>query len=397
MRDLAVTHSCILSLALLTPFTLSPSVDVFFAFRMIQTALMGQYVLLHPRANSKLQTLLKGTPLRRIFFCTSWDDLQVALQCFKHSQAVCVRFCHIANFQPKFYLGSTSSFVLDRKHSRYRKFHRCNRTNSYWPKLPYGFGVDTTTSGCGLFSQNLHQKIQFLGFGTSLNSTVATSIEYSVYLSVFQLPKGTHPSDQVLEFTSVWILLVVAQTTMEVNPCTSTSSSSQSNIWSPSSTLGNHPRPWEQFCQTISHGEATSLQRDRPTRMLLHSTTCQQPWRTSTFLCHQCHRSSPDLLESQTSPQTRSASSTLAPGYRLDSSSTTTSYHPRTPDQAVQHHSSDSFHRHCIHQISLGHGQPMQSQRSSYSVGRRRDSDVCMSSSPTTFTFTLSSRPTSRS
>ena len=32
------------------------------------------------------------------------------------------RFCHIANFQPKFYVGSTSSFVLDREHSRYRKF-----------------------------------------------------------------------------------------------------------------------------------------------------------------------------------------------------------------------------------------------------------------------------------
>jgi len=122
MRALAVTHSCILVLALLTPFTLSPSVDVFFAFRMIQTALMGQYVLLHPSANSKLQALLKGTPLRRIFFCTSWDDLKVALQCFQHPQAVYVRFCHIANFQPKFYVGSTSSFVLDREHSRYRKF-----------------------------------------------------------------------------------------------------------------------------------------------------------------------------------------------------------------------------------------------------------------------------------
>ena len=83
---------------------------------------MGQYVLLHPRANSKLQALLKGTPLRRIFFCTSWDDLHVALQCFKHPQAVYVRFSHIANFQPKFYVGSTSSFVLDREHSRYRKF-----------------------------------------------------------------------------------------------------------------------------------------------------------------------------------------------------------------------------------------------------------------------------------
>ena len=73
-------------------------------------------------ANSKLQALLKGTPMRRIFFCTSWDDLHVALQCFKHPQAVYLRFSHIANFQPKFYVGSTSSFVLDREHSRYRKF-----------------------------------------------------------------------------------------------------------------------------------------------------------------------------------------------------------------------------------------------------------------------------------
>ena len=122
LRTLAVAHSCILALALLTPFTLSPSVDVFFAFRMIQTALMGQYVLLHPRANSKLQALLKGTPMQSIFFCTSWEDLKVALHCFKHPQAVYVRFSHIANFQPKFYVGSTSSFVLDREHSRYRKF-----------------------------------------------------------------------------------------------------------------------------------------------------------------------------------------------------------------------------------------------------------------------------------
>ena len=60
--------------------------------------------------------------MQRIFFCTSWDDLHVALQCFKHPQAVYLRFSHIANFQPKFYVGSTSSFVLDREHSRYRKF-----------------------------------------------------------------------------------------------------------------------------------------------------------------------------------------------------------------------------------------------------------------------------------
>ena len=89
---------------------------------MIQSALMGQYVLLHPKANSKLQALLRGTPLHRIFFCRSWDELSEALECFKHHEAVYLLFSHIANFQPKFYVGSTSSFVLDREHSRYRKF-----------------------------------------------------------------------------------------------------------------------------------------------------------------------------------------------------------------------------------------------------------------------------------
>ena len=106
----------------MTPSYLSPSIEIFYALRMIQSALMGQYVLLKPKANSKLQALLRGIPFSRIFFCASWDDLFEALTCFKHREAVYIRFCHISNFQPKFYIGSTSSFVLDREHSRYRKF-----------------------------------------------------------------------------------------------------------------------------------------------------------------------------------------------------------------------------------------------------------------------------------
>ena len=122
LADLAVAHACILTLAFVTPSCLSPSIDVFYGLRMIQSALMGQYVLLHPKANSKLQALLRGTPLGRIFFCSSWEELSEALVCFKHHEAVYLLFSHIANFQPKFYIGSTSSFVLDREHSRYRKF-----------------------------------------------------------------------------------------------------------------------------------------------------------------------------------------------------------------------------------------------------------------------------------
>ena len=60
-------------------------------------------------------------------------------------------------------------------------------------------------------------------------------------------------------------------------------------------------------------------------------------------------------------------------GYELDTQPSTTSHHPRPRDQAVQHYTPDSFYRHCIYQISVGYGQPLQSQRSSQSVGRRRN------------------------
>ena len=93
--------------------------------------------------------------------------------------------------------------------------------------------------------------------------------------------------------------------------------------------------------------------------MLLHSTTCQQPWRTSTILCHQRHRQGSEILESKTGPQTRTASGTMALGYELDTQPSTTSHHPRPHDQAVQYYTPDSFCWHCIYQISFGYGQPL--------------------------------------
>ena len=126
-----------------------------------------------------------------------------------------------ANFQPKFYVGSTSSFVLDREHSRYRKFLQVQQSKFVLAEVALRFWCRFDNFWMWSVFRST-PTIQFLGFGTSLNSTVATSIEYSVYLSIFQLPEGTHPADQVFGFPPVWILLVVAQTTMEVHPYTST-------------------------------------------------------------------------------------------------------------------------------------------------------------------------------
>ena len=121
---------------------------------MIQTALMGQYVLLHPRANSKLQALLKGTPMQRIFFCTSWEDLKVALQCFKHlKRCMCVSAILPTSNQSFMWVPLLLLFWTVNIHAIGNSC-KCNKTNSCWPKLPYGSGADLTTSGCGLFSRS---------------------------------------------------------------------------------------------------------------------------------------------------------------------------------------------------------------------------------------------------
>jgi len=139
---LPIAHACILCLALLTPFTLSPSTELFHLSRIFQTLLMGQYVLLSPSGNAKLQALLRGAFLHRMFLFSSVGDLVDLTGQFFDDQAVYLRFSHVSNFQPKFYIGPTSSHILDREHSRVReflqvqqnKFVLADKTLRFWNK-----------------------------------------------------------------------------------------------------------------------------------------------------------------------------------------------------------------------------------------------------------------------
>ena len=150
---------------------------------------------------------------------------------------------------------------------------------------------------------------------------------------------------------------------MEVNTSTSSTSSSQSHILSPCTTLGNYSGFRQQLYQMISHGKKTPFERNWCTGMLLHSTSCQQPWRTPTIFCCQCYRQGLEVLESQTSPQAYSSLSTVASCSELDTRSTQTSHFPRPFDQAVQYHTSNPVYRNRLYQISFRHGQPTKRQQ----------------------------------
>ena len=165
---LPICHSCILCLALLTPFTLYPSTDLFHGFRILQTLLMGQFVLLSRNGNKKLQALLQGKLLHRMFRFSSCEHLVSLIQSVHTEQAVYLRFSHVANFQPDFYIGSTSSTILDREHTRFRKFIQVqqnkfvlaevalrfwNRFDNFWMWSIFPLFTDMTIPTFGLWNK----------------------------------------------------------------------------------------------------------------------------------------------------------------------------------------------------------------------------------------------------
>ena len=110
----------ILVVSLLTPFTMSDSVSLFFAFRIIQTRLMLLSIVHGLNANQKLKAILEG--------CANldhlWGSTLEAHQRFSEAlflpQSVYIRFTHIHNFQPNtldqlftmYLIGSTVEPVL---------------------------------------------------------------------------------------------------------------------------------------------------------------------------------------------------------------------------------------------------------------------------------------------
>ena len=81
------------------------------------------------RPNQKLKSILEGcTNLTHLWGLTLTAH-NLFSQPFFRSQSVYLRFTHIMNMQPKFYIGSAMHHTLDREYSRSRKF--CQLTNGW--------------------------------------------------------------------------------------------------------------------------------------------------------------------------------------------------------------------------------------------------------------------------
>ena len=112
----------ILIVYILTPFTMASTLSLFQGFRIIQTRMMVLHVLHGLRPNQKLKSILEGCTNINHLWGSTLSAHNLYAQPFFQSHSVYIRFTHISNLQPKFYIGSAIHHTLDREYSRARKF-----------------------------------------------------------------------------------------------------------------------------------------------------------------------------------------------------------------------------------------------------------------------------------
>eukprot|EP00435_Cladocopium_sp_Y103_P006800 s3094_g2.t1 len=95
---------------------------LFFAFRITQARLMLLMIIHGLNPNSKLKAILEGCANLRYLWSPHLSGHAFFMQEFFQPNSVYIRFTHVQNLQPKFYIGSSGNGVMSREHSRLRKF-----------------------------------------------------------------------------------------------------------------------------------------------------------------------------------------------------------------------------------------------------------------------------------
>ena len=92
--------------------------------------------------NSKLRSILEGCANLRSVWSSDFDSHSRFSETFFQPDAVYIRFTHVSNLSPKFYIGSASHGVLHREHSRFRKFLQLKNGRLVQAELALRFWLD---------------------------------------------------------------------------------------------------------------------------------------------------------------------------------------------------------------------------------------------------------------
>ena len=98
------------------------SIHLFQGLRIIQTRMMVLAAIHGLRPNPRLKSILEGCTDPTHLWGSTLHAHNLFSRPFLQPQSVYIRFTHIVNMQPKFYIGSAMHRTLDREYSRSRKY-----------------------------------------------------------------------------------------------------------------------------------------------------------------------------------------------------------------------------------------------------------------------------------
>ena len=143
----------ILVIYILTPFTMTSTLNLFQGFRIIQTRMMVLAVIHGLRPNQKLKSILEGcTDLTHLWGSTLHAH-NLFSKPFFQPQSVYIRFTHIMNMQPKLYVGLQCTTLWIANTVAPENFS--NSTTIGWSRLSWlsATGKSTTICIAGRLSQ----------------------------------------------------------------------------------------------------------------------------------------------------------------------------------------------------------------------------------------------------
>ena len=140
---------------ILTPFTMTHSIHLFQGFRIIQTRMMTLAVLHGLRPNPKLKSILEGCADLKHLWGTTLHSHNLFSRQFFQPQSVYICFTHIANMQPKFYVGSAMHTAPSTESTAAPENISNSRTRDLSkPSWHFATGMTMTTCTSGLRSQS---------------------------------------------------------------------------------------------------------------------------------------------------------------------------------------------------------------------------------------------------
>ena len=189
---LHILHSMILVIYLLTPFTMTHSIHLFQGFRIIQTRMMVLAILHGLRPNPKLKSILEGCTDLKHLWGTTLHSHNLFSRPFFQPQSVYIRFTHIVNMQPKFYVGSAMHHTLDREYSRSRKYLQLTNERLVQAELALRYWQDHDNLYIWAPIPIYTDRTDYRSLEMAPHSGVATQTQLSLHMSILP-PKEGYP------------------------------------------------------------------------------------------------------------------------------------------------------------------------------------------------------------